>query len=168
MPWPATIRASSNGGMIVEPTLGRDPLGDDPALVRGGPDDDDLGAIRLHARELDRGRIGRHDDDRRDTEQPGGARDPLRVVPRGIGDQAPGACDRIERRGRVVRAADLERPDRLEALGLEPLAAVGPAEGHERRADGDAAQPRRGIADRRELDEGGAGTLLGHRSFAAR
>ena len=59
VPWPATIRGSSNGGMIAEPALRGEPLGDEPPLLGGGPDDDDLGAVRLDPRPLDRGRVAR-------------------------------------------------------------------------------------------------------------
>ena len=54
VPWPAMIRSSSNGGMTVEAAFGGDRLGDALALVAGGPDDDDLGAVGLDPLALDR------------------------------------------------------------------------------------------------------------------
>ena len=64
-PWPAMIRSSSKGGMIVETALGgelRRPL----ALVAGRADDHDLGAVGRDPVALDRrGVRGHHDDGRR-------------------------------------------------------------------------------------------------------
>ena len=119
-----------------------------------GADHDDLGAVGLDARPLDRRRVGRHHDRRRDAEQAGRPRDALRVVARRVGDQAAGALVRRERRGRDVRAADLERADRLQRLGLEPLVPIRGAERDERRPEGDA--PERGgrradVVDRDEV-----------------
>ena len=45
--------------------LGGDPLGDALALLARRPDDDDLGAVGLDPGLLQRGRVGRHDDDGR-------------------------------------------------------------------------------------------------------
>ena len=77
-----------------QPALGGDLLGDLLALVAGGPDDDDLGAVGLDAFALDRRGVGRHHDDGRGAEQSGRPRDALGVVARRVGDDPAGAAPR--------------------------------------------------------------------------
>ena len=73
-----------------EAALGRDPLGDDPALRACRPNDDDLGSVRGDTTRLELRRIGRHDDDRRRAEEPRRAGDALGVVAGRVGDHAAG------------------------------------------------------------------------------
>ena len=107
VPWPAMIRSSSNGGMIARPRCGRDLLRDPLALVAGGADDDDLGAVRGDALALDRRRIGRHDDHGRGAQQARGAGHALGVIAGRVGDDARGRAPRprATRRPRTRRAA---------------------------------------------------------------
>ena len=62
--------------------FGGDRLGHLPPLLARVADDDDLGAVGRDPFALDRRRVGRHDDDGRGAEQPGGAGDALGVVAR--------------------------------------------------------------------------------------
>ena len=119
------IRSSSNGGMIARPRSAAISSATRWRSSLDGPDDDDLGAVGLDPRPLERRRVRRHDDDRRRAEQPGGAGDALGVVARRVRDDAAGALRGAQRRDRDVRAADLERADRLERLGLEEAARLG-------------------------------------------
>ena len=80
-------------------------------------------------------------------EQPRGPGDALRVVARRIRDDAAGEGIGRQRGDRRVRAADLERADRLERLGLQESPVLGPPEGDQRRVDDDAAQALGGRPD---------------------
>ena len=88
MPWPAMIRSSSYGGMIERPRSAAIALGDLQALVAGGPDDDDLGAVRSDPVTLDGRRVRWHDHDGRRPEQARGTGDALGVVAGRVGDDA--------------------------------------------------------------------------------
>ena len=115
---------------------------------RRGADDDDLGAVGLDPRALDRRARRTASRSTAGTPSRRAARaTPCAWLPDGVGDQPAGALGRRRGRGGDVRAADLERPDRLERLGLEPLVAVRGPERDERRADGDAPERRGGGAD---------------------
>jgi hypothetical protein len=131
-----------------------DPLGDGLTLVARRADDDDLRAVRGDSLALDRRRIRGHDDDRRCTQKPRRPSDALGVVARRVGDDAAGAFLGGQGRDCDVRAADLERADRLEALGLEEAPVLGWPERNERRADGDAGEGRGRLDDPLEPDEG--------------
>ena len=91
----------------------------DPLFV-GRPDEVDLGPVGPDGRDLHGRGLTGHDDDRADPEEPCRSRHALGVVAARVRDDARGALRGVELRDRVVRAADLERADGLEALGLEP------------------------------------------------
>ena len=154
VPWPAMMRSSSNGGMIARPrsaamrsaTACRSALAG-PTVTTSAPSVEDPGA-------LDRRGVVRHDHDGRAAQQAGGAGDALGVVARRVGDDATPQLGRPERGDRRIRAAQLERPDRLERLRLEQLSARRIAERDERCPGGDPAQQDRGGADSVEADQG--------------
>ena len=154
VPCPAMIRSSSKGGMIVRPRSARDLLGDPLPLVAGGPDDDDWAPSAATRSRLMAGRIGRHDDDGRRSEQARGPGDPLGVITRRVGDRrrVPAASGDREAIG-DIGAAELERPDRLERLGLQVPARLGAPEADERRSEHDTAQPFGGGPDVVDGDE---------------
>ena len=101
-------------------SLDGDRLYPEAALFGGQSDDDDLGASAA-TRSLDRRGVIGHDHDCRGAEQPGRPGDALGVVARRVGDDATSALLGAERRDRDKGASKLERPDRLERLGLEEV-----------------------------------------------
>jgi hypothetical protein len=98
-----------------------------------------------------------------DAEGPAGVGEGLAVVAGGVRDHAGPAVIEVEAVQSVRGAAELERPDRLEALGLQPQF-VGPGARQQRGADHEAGDPRGGVADVVQVDEvllgGGHGVIL--------
>jgi len=132
-----------------------------PPLVERDPDD--LAAEPLDRRGFRQRSTFRHDDPAANAEPPRAPGDALSHIAgaRRVDAVRQGlpACDRH----RVGRAADLERPDRLEVLELEqdPRAAVLDAEANERRSHGDALDSSPGGLD---LGERNRRERLGARS----
>ena len=95
---------------------GRAPLRGEPgadllAALGGAVVGDDLGAGREGRVALHRGRVGRHDDGRRDAEPPGRDRHALGVVARGEGDHAArSAPPRSAASSRLVAPRSLKLP----------------------------------------------------------
>jgi len=85
----------------------------------------------------------RHDDDRADAQQPRRKRHGLGVVAARMGHDAAPLLLVGQLRQRVVRAADLERAGRLEALRLDESDV---AETEQWRAHGDAANAPCGLS----------------------
>ena len=97
-----------------------DEPGEQPLAVDGvAVEEDHLGAVAAGGRELAGRRVLGHQDRRAGVVQPGGERERLRVVAGRDGGDARGRAPRRERGDRVVRAAELERADALEVLGLQ-------------------------------------------------
>ena len=133
-----------------EPALGGDALGDLLALLGRRADDDDLGAVGGDPVALDA--AGRRDGMTTTAGAP--SRRAARATPWAwLPDEyvMTPARARVRRQAGdgVVGAAELERPDRLEALGLEALPGVGRPERDERRPERDPAQAGRGRGCRR-------------------
>ena len=95
----------------------------------------DLAAEVEHRLHLDGRRRLRHDDHGRDAAAARGERDPLRVVARGGADHAAAGDGLREVRDLVVRAAQLEREDRLQVLALEQDAVAEPPRQARRRLE---------------------------------
>ena len=81
--------------------------------------DHDLAAIALGGGHLGRRRIVRHDDRCRNTQQTGGQRDGLSVIPRGKRDDARAPLILIEFRQSIECAAKLECSRSLKVLAFE-------------------------------------------------
>ncbi len=124
------------------------------AFRAGAADEDDFGAERAGALDLDLGGDTGHHDDRFCAEGAGGIGDALGVVAAGVGDDAAPALVIGERGDLVVGAAQFEGADGLEALRLEIELAARLRAGNQRRAHGDAAQARGGQGDVGESDHG--------------
>ena len=97
--------AGDDVGVIVgrnhdQAALCRDAAAERLAIVALAIVEDDLAAVSLGRLALDRGGVGRHDDDARDVEQLSGERDRLGVIAGGEGERRRGAA----RRGRGGRA----------------------------------------------------------------
>src|SRR5689334_18139461 len=124
------------------------------ALRQDGPPALERNRDRARAQALDRvalrpRRAVRDDDRAGDSEPPRAPRDALRHVARARRPHPGGEPLRGQAEDRVRRAAELERPDRLQALELEvDLAAARIREPHERRADGRAGDAAPRLADR--------------------
>ena len=135
-----------------QPALGGELRLQRGAVVGVAVEADDLGAVALRRGALGGGRVVRHEDRRVRAAEAGGERQRLGVVARrGGADAAQRRLGLGERRDRVVGAAELERADALQALGLERdprvEALVERARAHDRRAVRDAGQPRGGAPD---------------------
>ena len=100
--------------------LGRQPCRDGRAVPGVAVVEYHLGTEPARPRDLHRGRVRRHDDDRRHAEQLRRERHALRMVAARERDHAGGAFACGHRRQPVVRAAELERAGTLQILGLEP------------------------------------------------
>jgi len=121
------------------------------------------GAEPAHVALLDRRRVFRHDDPRRNPA-------PLRcvgkccaMIPRRMRDDAPRRCRGVEREHGVARTARLERADALQVLALEEQRradfGVDGSARHDRRPVHVWCDARGGAADRRQIRqiETGAG-----------
>jgi len=86
--------------------------------------ENDFGAARPRALDLRGRRVARHDDHGRRTERRGDRRDCLGVVAGRERDDAARLFRGREPADEVVGAAQLERADRLQALGLHQQAAA--------------------------------------------
>ena len=142
-------------------------FGDTPPLLAGGSDEEDLGAIGSDPIAFDAGRVRRHDDDGGRPEQPRGPSNSLRVVAGRVGDHAPRELVSGQGRHGRVGAANLERPDGLERLGLEEATRLRRPERDQRGSQGDAAQAFGGSADIADGHERGGGLGSHLRSRAA-
>ena len=104
----------------------------------------DLGARGLGVGDLERGRVGRHDDGGLHAHQARGLGEALRVVARRPADDALLAVGLAHRGEEIVGAAQLERAGALQALGLDEEAPAQPRVDarvlEQRRADGDALE----------------------------
>ena len=120
----------------------------------------------------DRG-VVRDDDVRVDAERPRGVGDRLGVIAGGMRQHAAGPDGRIEPGDGGHRAADLERADRLQVLGLEPQ--PGPGRGQQWRPHGVGPDQLRRVADQVDVDQSqahqvspaGSGSALAGRSPTA-
>ena len=126
------------------------------ALAARRTDGHDLGPVCLHPAALDRRRVRGHDDHGGGPEQSRRARDSLGVVPRRVRHHAACPLARRERGDGVVRAADLERADGLQRLGLQQDSRGTPGdrpERHQRRPQRHAGEIRCCTPDVLERDE---------------
>ena len=104
--------------------------------------DDHLAAVAFGRVALDRGRVGRHEDDARNVEQVPRERDRLRVIAGRKGQHPTAPLGGGEARQRIEGAAKLEGAGALEVFALEEQVRVGPGierpRGDDRRAMRDA------------------------------
>ena len=127
------------------------------ALQAGGADGDDLRTECFRCLSLDRGGIRRHDDHGPRAEYAGGVGDALGMIAARIGDESALESFPGERRGFVIRAAQLETADRLHGFGLEINAsAVGEVRSDHRSTAGYPLEPVLGISQFGKRDQGAA------------
>ena len=135
------------------PVLLRDAQADLLAAVLHAVVEHDLGARGAGVGDLQRRRIGRHDDGGLHAQQARGFGKALRVVARRPADDALLAVGLAHRGQEIVGAAQLERAGALQALGLDEQPAAQP------RVDPRVLQQRR--ADRDALEAAGGGLNIG-------
>ena len=90
-----------------------------PGVVEGGAVQQDVGALVEHRPQLHGVGVVGHDDGARGAGEAGGVGDTLRVVARGVGDDAAGALGVGHREQQVARAAGLEGAGALQVLVLD-------------------------------------------------
>ncbi len=108
-----------------EAALGREFFPDRDAVFFLAIVENDLRAVARRVRDLERGRVRRHDDDGARTDVAGGGRHGLRVVAGGERDDAAFAFVAGQERQAAHRAAELERAGALQDFGFGEDAPAG-------------------------------------------